>query len=126
MNFFYSVSLNFGIIAMFAGLIGVPLGSAIAQRLRLTHPHIDPEICGFALLFSAPMVYFALVTASYSTSLCYLCIFLGMASLNLTWSIVADILLVSEACMPPLNDEFRNWLPGPSRIDLFYRCFLFI
>ncbi|XP_065160347.1 protein spinster isoform X2 [Atheta coriaria] len=88
-----SVSLNFGIIAMFAGLIGVPLGSAIAQRLRLTHPHIDPEICGFALLFSAPMVYFALVTASYSTSLCYLCIFLGMASLNLTWSIVADILL---------------------------------
>ncbi|XP_065160586.1 protein spinster isoform X5 [Atheta coriaria] len=106
-----SVSLNFGIIAMFAGLIGVPLGSAIAQRLRLTHPHIDPEICGFALLFSAPMVYFALVTASYSTSLCYLCIFLGMASLNLTWSIVADILLF---VINIRSDNDRCWDSRPS------------
>ncbi|XP_067632578.1 protein spinster isoform X1 [Eurosta solidaginis] len=87
------VSYKFGIIAMLAGLIGVPMGSMLAQRLRPRHENCDPYICAFGLLISAPMVYFALVTPQTSTSFCFLFIFLAQVTLNLCWSIVADILL---------------------------------
>ncbi|XP_054737254.1 protein spinster [Anastrepha obliqua] len=87
------VSYKFGIIAMIAGLIGVPLGSLLAQRLRPTHESCDPYICAFGLLISAPMVYMSLVTPQTSTSFCFLFVFLAQVTLNLCWSIVADILL---------------------------------
>ncbi|XP_053966881.1 protein spinster [Anastrepha ludens] len=87
------VSYKFGIIAMIAGLIGVPLGSLLAQRLRPSHESCDPYICAFGLLISAPMVYMSLVTPQTSTSYCFLFVFLAQVTLNLCWSIVADILL---------------------------------
>lgn len=80
---------------MFAGLMGVPLGSALAQRLRPIDATCDPLICAFGLLASAPFVYLALVTSEYSAGWCYFCIFMAEITLNLSWSIVADMLLVS-------------------------------
>lgn len=80
---------------MMAGLIGVPLGSGLAQRLRPINPTCDPLICAFGLLTSAPFVYFGLVVAQYSTNWCFFFVFLAEVSLNLCWSIVADMLLVS-------------------------------
>ncbi|XP_030040825.1 protein spinster isoform X1 [Manduca sexta] len=88
-----SVSYKFGLVGMLAGALGVPLGSALAQRLRSRAADCDALICGFALLASAPLVYGALVAVSRHHSLTYLLMFLGMATLNLTWSIVADIVL---------------------------------
>ncbi|XP_026761624.1 protein spinster isoform X2 [Galleria mellonella] len=88
-----SVSYKFGLVGMSAGAIGVPLGSALAQRLRPRLHDCDPLICGFALLVSAPLVYFGLITISAHVALTYLLIFAGMVTLNLTWSIVADIVL---------------------------------
>ncbi|XP_017479958.1 PREDICTED: protein spinster isoform X1 [Rhagoletis zephyria] len=90
------VSYKFGIIAMIAGLIGVPLGSLLAQRLRPHHEGCDPYICAFGLLISAPMVYLSLVTPQTTTSFCFLFVFLAQVTLNLCWSIVADILLVRK------------------------------
>lgn len=92
-----SVSLRFGIVGMLAGACGVPAGAALAQRLRARLPHCDPLVCGLALLASAPLVYLALVAVSSPalTTPTYILMFLGMFSLNLTWSIVADIVLVS-------------------------------
>lgn len=90
-----SVSYKFGIVGMVAGATGVPLGAALAQRLRARVPHCDPLICGMALLASSPLVYLALVAVSAHVALAYLLIFLGMITLNLTWSIVADVVLVS-------------------------------
>ncbi|XP_050322844.1 protein spinster isoform X2 [Bactrocera neohumeralis] len=87
------VSYKFGIIAMIAGLIGVPVGSFLAQRLRPQHESCDPYICAFGLLISAPMVYLSLVTPQTTTSFCFLFVFLAQVTLNLCWSIVADILL---------------------------------
>ncbi|CAD7015451.1 unnamed protein product [Ceratitis capitata] len=87
------VSYKFGIIAMIAGLIGVPLGSVLAQRLRPRQESCDPYICAFGLLISAPMVYLSLVTPQTTTSFCFLFVFLAQVTLNLCWSIVADILL---------------------------------
>ncbi|XP_041979205.1 protein spinster isoform X3 [Aricia agestis] len=90
-----SVSYKFGLVGMAAGAMGVPLGSLIAQRLRPRLPDADPLVCALALIASAPLVYTALLAASPSVPqpLVYLMVFLGMLTLNLTWSIVADIVL---------------------------------
>lgn len=84
---------------MIAGLIGVPVGSFLAQRLRPRHESCDPYICAFGLLISAPMVYLSLVTPQTTTSFCFLFVFLAQVTLNLCWSIVADILLVRKMKM---------------------------
>ncbi|XP_061716077.1 protein spinster isoform X2 [Cydia pomonella] len=88
-----SVSYKFGLVGMGAGALGVPLGSALAQRLRAAAADADALICGFALLASAPLVYLALLCVSAHEATAYLLMFLGMLTLNLTWSIVADIIL---------------------------------
>ena len=80
---------------MISGLIGVPLGSLIAQRLRAKYQRIDPLICALGLIVSSPLIFIASLVASVNTNLCYALIFFGEIFLNLNWSIVADILLVS-------------------------------
>uniref|UniRef100_A0A182FC67 Major facilitator superfamily (MFS) profile domain-containing protein n=1 Tax=Anopheles albimanus TaxID=7167 RepID=A0A182FC67_ANOAL len=87
------VSYRFGIIAMTAGLIGVPLGSYLARRLRPLHANCDPLICAGGLMASAPFIYLALVVIKYSGGWCFTLVFIAELLLNLTWSIVADILL---------------------------------
>ncbi|XP_031641186.1 protein spinster isoform X1 [Contarinia nasturtii] len=87
------VSYKFGIVAMLSGLIGVPLGSYLAQRFRRAGHNSDPLICAWGLFISAPLVYIALFIARYSNGWCFFVIFLAEVALNLCWSIVADILL---------------------------------
>ncbi|XP_020279070.1 protein spinster isoform X2 [Pseudomyrmex gracilis] len=87
------VAYKFGIISMAAGLIGVPLGSTIAQKLRVHWQQADPVICATGLLISAPLLFFSIITANINSTLCYVLIFFGQVSLNLNWSIVADMLL---------------------------------
>nr|XP_019547728.2 protein spinster isoform X2 [Aedes albopictus] len=87
------VSYKFGIIAMLAGLIGVPAGSYMARRLRPRYPSCDPMICAAGLFCSSPLIYLALVVTKYSGPWCFCLVFFAEVSLNLTWSIVADILL---------------------------------
>lgn len=79
---------------MCSGLIGVPLGMWLSQRLRAKYQQADPLICAVGLLLSAPLLYFASSLANVNITLCYILIFIGEVSLNLNWSIVADILLV--------------------------------
>ncbi|XP_022183813.2 protein spinster [Nilaparvata lugens] len=87
------VAFNFGVIAMVAGLIGVPLGSALAQYLRPRFPKADPLICAFGLLLSAPLLFVASLCAGSNVNVTYVLIFFGQIFLNINWSIVADILL---------------------------------
>lgn len=86
--------MRFGMIAMVAGLIGVPLGSFIAQRQRATNPECDPVICGYGALISAPFVYLVLITAGHSSGVSFFFVFIAMVALNTCWSLVADMLLV--------------------------------
>ncbi|KRT86303.1 hypothetical protein AMK59_15, partial [Oryctes borbonicus] len=88
-----SVSYKFGVISMVSGLMGVPTGSFLAQRLRPVYERIDPQICAAGLLVSGPMIFMALVMAAYHEAICYTFVYFGEFFLNLTWSIVADILL---------------------------------
>jgi hypothetical protein len=94
LNLFSSVAFKFGLITMLSGLVGVPLGSIAAQKLRTRYPRVDPLICAVGLLLSAPLLFAASLTLTWSPVLCYILIFLGEVTLNLNWSIVADILLV--------------------------------
>lgn len=79
---------------MLSGLIGVPCGSMLAQHYRKQWPNIDPYICGIGLLCSSPLVYLSCIVAQHNTALCFTFIFFAEFFLNLTWSIVADIILV--------------------------------
>jgi len=79
---------------MFAGLLGVPLGSILSQTLRKRFPTSDPVICAVGLLLSAPLLTGACLLVSSQTILTYTLIFFGQLALNMNWAIVADILLV--------------------------------
>lgn len=87
------VAFKFGLITMLSGLVGVPLGSIAAQKLRTRFPRVDPLICAIGLLLSAPLLFAASLTVTWSPVLCYTLIFFAEVTLNLNWSIVADILL---------------------------------
>ena len=81
---------------MLAGLIGVPLGSIMAQKLRVRWHQADPLICAVGLLVSAPLLFFGIVVAGSHSIGCYILIFFGQLALNLNWSIAADMLLVNH------------------------------
>jgi hypothetical protein len=52
-------------------------------------------VCAIGLLLSAPLLFVAAIMAQYNYHLSFALIFFGELFLNLNWSIVADILLVS-------------------------------
>lgn len=86
---------------MLSGVIGVPLGAYLAQRLRRKHTRADPVICGFGLLISAPCIVGAMLLVSVNAPAAYCLIFIGEIALNLNWAIVADILLVRNSFNEP-------------------------
>ena len=79
---------------MISGIIGVPMGSLLAQKLRERNSRADPLVCAFGLLMSTPLLFFAAVLAKFNTAACFTLIFFGELFLNLNWAIVADVLLV--------------------------------
>ncbi|XP_022916325.1 protein spinster isoform X1 [Onthophagus taurus] len=87
------VAFTFGVISMISGLMGVPCGSFLAQRLRSKYERVDPYVCAFGLMVSAPLIYLALIVVSKSTVACYILVFFGEFFLNMNWSIVTDIML---------------------------------
>lgn len=91
---FNSVSFRFGVITMISGIVGVPLGTVIAQKLKKRSPRADPIICACGLIVSAPLIAGAMIMVTANTAIAYTLVFLGEVALNLNWAIVADILLV--------------------------------
>lgn len=104
---------------MLAGLIGVPLGSFLVQKLRPTNPKCDGLVCAWGLFISAPLVYAALVVAPYNGTWCYFFVFFAQISLNLCWSIVADILLVRTKTFFNFLCQKRMWY---EKCDLMKNC----
>jgi len=84
----------FGIITMVAGIIGVPCGALLSTKLKTKFPRADPVICGIGLSITAFLFFLSLMWATEeNTIIALVLIFLGEISLNLNWSIVADMLL---------------------------------
>jgi len=90
-----NVALIFGFITMLSGIVGVPLGSLLSTKLKPRYPRADPVICAAGLVLSAGFLAVGLFTANRNIYAAFLLLFLGEVALNLNWSIVADILLVS-------------------------------
>ncbi|KAL3856420.1 hypothetical protein ACJMK2_011184 [Sinanodonta woodiana] len=88
-----SVSLQFGIITVVAGFVGVALGAEGSRHLKKYNPRADPLICAFGLLCCTPFLFFALVLSEHHTAATWALIFIGETFLCLNWAIVADILL---------------------------------
>ncbi|MFO0090054.1 MAG: hypothetical protein ACK518_04560 [bacterium] len=76
------------------GLIGVPLGSLIGQKIRALYPKADPIVCGSALLLSFPLLMIAVFTANVSSTACFIVTAFGILFMNMIWGISADILMV--------------------------------
>jgi hypothetical protein len=96
---FSRVSFQFGVAMMLSGVIGVPVGSLASQKLRLFSLRADPLICAVGLAISAPTLWGASMLSTHYTWTTLILIFIGMMSLNLSWCIVADILLVNHKTM---------------------------
>uniref|UniRef100_A0A182P875 Major facilitator superfamily (MFS) profile domain-containing protein n=1 Tax=Anopheles epiroticus TaxID=199890 RepID=A0A182P875_9DIPT len=90
------VSNKFGMVAMAAGLIGVPLGTVLSNQLGYRFANADPLICAAGLITSSPLIYLALVVVKYSGAWCFTLVFFAEVALNLSWPIVADMLLERE------------------------------
>lgn len=89
---------------MTTGIIGVPLGSYLSQRLNAKNVKADPYICATGLLLSAPLLVGAMFSVRANIYATYALIFFGELALNLNWAIVADILLVRD------NHQFPSTL----------------
>lgn len=90
----FSVSFNFGVVTMLAGIIGVPLGSYLSTKLSKRYARCDPVICAMGLLISAPLIAASMLFVTVNSTLAYILVFLGEVALNCNWAIVADMLLV--------------------------------
>ncbi|XP_046721436.1 protein spinster homolog 1 [Silurus meridionalis] len=88
-----SDSLYFGVITCVTGVLGVAMGGAVSQRLRMKTPRADPLVCAAGLLLAAPFLYLSIIFAQGSTIATYVFIFFGEMFLSMNWAIVADILL---------------------------------
>ena len=79
---------------MVAGIIGVPCGALLSTKLKLKFPRADPIICGMGLAITTFLFFLSLMWgAEENIVLAFVLIFVGEISLNLNWSIVADMLL---------------------------------
>lgn len=79
---------------MLSGIIGVPLGSILSQKLKKRYPKCDPIICGMGLFISWPLLLGAMLMISENSIAAFFLMFFGVLALNLNWAIVGDILLV--------------------------------
>jgi hypothetical protein len=93
---FSSVSIIFGAVTMVSGMLGVPLGALLSTFLREKFPRADPIICGTGLILSSFFIFATFFFARTNIFMGFAFVFLGEVALNLNWSIVADILLVSN------------------------------
>jgi MFS family permease len=88
-----NVALIFGFVTMLSGIVGVPMGSILSTKLKQKYPRADPIICAFGLLSSAILLGLGMVAANWNIYVAFILLFVGEVTLNLNWSIVADILL---------------------------------
>lgn len=87
---------------MISGIIGVPLGTLLTQRLKKHSYRNDPIVCACGLLISAPLLAGGMIMITENVTIAFILVFFGEVALNLNWAIVADILLV-RLCVFYLN-----------------------
>nr|CDS16029.1 protein spinster [Echinococcus granulosus] len=87
----YPVALLFGLSTCLAGLLGVVVGTSLAQRLRAYSILVDAYVSGMGLLLSAPFVFAGLVAPIYNFYLCLGFVFAGQFLICLNWPLISDM-----------------------------------
>ncbi|CAJ0942389.1 unnamed protein product, partial [Mesorhabditis belari] len=94
-----NISLIFGLITCFAGIVGVVVGSTVAQAwregrwgLKATHT-ADPIVCAVGSLLAMPCLYTCLITAAHHINTAWVLMFIGVTCMCLNWSVNMDMLM---------------------------------
>lgn len=85
------VTIYFGAVTLFGGLIGVTAGMLLSKNLRPKYGWIDPVICGASLLISIPFLVAGIFLAKDNLGGAFIIIFFGMCFLNTNWSVAVDM-----------------------------------
>ena len=88
-----NIKLVFGISIFVAGVVGVPLGMILSTTLKRKYSRADPIICGVAVLASSVFLGICLLLANINIIACLVFIFIGTLSVNMIWSILADMVM---------------------------------
>ncbi|XP_014259011.1 protein spinster isoform X2 [Cimex lectularius] len=87
------VSTIFGLTAMIAGAVGVPLGTILANKGRkYIGVKADALVCSVSLVLSLSFLIPSIIITPDDLQ-CYILIFLAQVFINFNWAIVADITL---------------------------------
>lgn len=112
----FSTDDVFGAVAMCAGVIGVPMGAALARYFRRFLPYkCDAWVCCFGTAASIFfLVPFVLMTPRIDWT-CVSIMFFGQVFMNFSWSVVVDMTMVSCSKIRDLRDlahvSFLSELP---------------
>merc|ERR1719219_2819522 len=88
-----NVELIFGIVTMMSGIVGVPLGMVLSTHLKAKYPRADPLICAVGVVLSTIFLGLGMFLPDKNIYAMFIMLFIGEVTLNLNWSIIADILL---------------------------------
>merc|ERR1719192_2474260 len=88
-----NVELIFGIVTMMSGIVGVPLGMVLSTQLKVKYPRADPLICAVGIVLSTIFLSIGMFLTDKNIYVMFAMLFIGEVTLNLNWSIIADILL---------------------------------
>uniref|UniRef100_A0A1I7XTC3 MFS domain-containing protein n=1 Tax=Heterorhabditis bacteriophora TaxID=37862 RepID=A0A1I7XTC3_HETBA len=94
------VSLIFGLITCAAGIVGVVMGSTIAQAWRegrwgLHASHrADASVCALGSLLAVPLLYTCLVASSYTINITWCLMFMAVTCMCLNWAVNMDMLMI--------------------------------
>merc|ERR1719510_2426655 len=78
---------------MMSGIVGVPLGMVLSTHLKDRYPRADPLICGVGVVLSTIFLSIGMFLCDKNVYAMFIMLFIGEVTLNLNWSIIADILL---------------------------------
>jgi len=85
------ITIYFGAVTLFGGLIGVTAGMLMSRYLRPKYEWIDPVICGVSLLVSIPFLVGGIFLCKNHLDVAFGIIFIGMCFLNTNWSVAVDM-----------------------------------
>jgi len=85
------ITIYFGAVTLFGGLIGVTSGMMLSKHLRPKYEWIDPVICGASLIISIPFLLVGILIAKDNLGLAFIILFFGMCFLNTNWSVAVDM-----------------------------------
>jgi len=85
------ITIYFGAVTLFGGLIGVTAGMLMSRYLRPKYEWIDPVICGVSLLVSIPFLIGGILLSKNHLDIAFGIIFIGMCFLNTNWSVAVDM-----------------------------------